>query len=98
METHNKMHKRYADFIKMQDFLPVYDITAEQSAIAWKSFIPTNQFNDLLQRSIKAITSLEPSKRRSLWVRGTFGTGKSHASAVVKHLLYDEFEYHCVNK
>lgn len=88
MET----HKRYADFIKMQDFLPVYDITAEQSAIAWKSFIPTNQFNDLLQRSLKAITSVEPSKRRSLWVRGTFGTGKSHASAVVKHLLYDDFE------
>lgn len=92
METPNQTHKRYADFIKMQNFLPVYDITAEQSADSWKNFIPTNQFNDLLQRSLNAITSSEPSKRRSLWIRGTFGTGKSHASAVVKHLLYDDSE------
>lgn len=73
----------------MEDFLPVYDILDESSA-AWQSFIPTQQFNEMLRKSITDITSVDPSKRKSIWVRGTFGTGKSHASAVVKHLLCDD--------
>lgn len=82
------MATKYSDFIKMQDFLPVYDMTAETPGI-WRTFIPTKQFCDLLQRSITALTSAEISKRRSMWVRGTFGTGKSHASSVIRHLLCD---------
>lgn len=82
------MATKYSDFIKMQDFLPVYDMTDEKPEM-WRTFIPTKQFCDLLQRSITAITSTEISKRRSMWVRGTFGTGKSHASSVVRHLLCD---------
>lgn len=82
------MATRYSDFIKMQDFLPVYDMTDETPEM-WRTFIPTKQFCDLLNRSVTAITSHEISKRRSMWVRGTFGTGKSHASSVVRHLLCD---------
>lgn len=85
------MAKRYADYIKMQDFLPVYDMTAEKPNL-WKTFIPTKQFCDLLSRSITAFTSSEIGKRRSMWVRGTFGTGKSHASSVVRHLLCDPYD------
>lgn len=80
---------KYSNLIQLSDFLPVYDILAESPG-GWKSFIPTNQFCDMLHRSLIAITSSEVSKRKSVWVRGTFGTGKSHASAVVKHLLCDE--------
>lgn len=83
------MATKYSDYIKMQDFLPVYDMTDETPNM-WRTFIPTKQFCDLLQRSITAITSTEISKRRSMWVRGTFGTGKSHASSVIRHLLCDE--------
>lgn len=85
------MATKYSDFIQLQDFLPVYDILDERSA-TWQSFIPTTQFNDLLRRSLVDMTSSEASKRKSIWVRGTFGTGKSHASAVVKHLLCDPYE------
>lgn len=85
------MATKYSDYIKMQDFLPVYDMTDETPDM-WRTFIPTKQFCDLLQRSITAITSSDISKRRSMWVRGTFGTGKSHASSVVRHLLCDSFE------
>ena len=81
---------KYSDYFSMQDFLPVYDITAELQPNSWKSFIPTQQFETLLQRSLSAITSADNSKRLSIWVRGTFGTGKSHASSVIKHLLCDE--------
>lgn len=83
------MATKYSDYIKMQDFLPVYDMTDETPDM-WCKFIPTKQFCDLLQRSITAITSTEISKRRSMWVRGTFGTGKSHASSVIRHLLCDD--------
>lgn len=85
------MAYKYSDFIKLQDFLPVYDILDERS-VTWQSFIPTAQFNDLLRRSLIGMTSSEISKRKSIWVRGTFGTGKSHASAVIKHLLCDSYE------
>ena len=74
------------------DFQPVYDITAESSAVAWQSFIPTSQFCRLLSQTLIAMTSSEQTKRRSMWLRGTFGTGKSHASAVIKHLLSDPIE------
>ena len=84
------MATRYTDFIRMQDFLPVYDMTDETPNL-WQTFIPTNQFCDLLSRSITAITSSDISKRRSMWVRGTFGTGKSHASSVVRHILCDPY-------
>lgn len=86
------MATRYSNYIKMQDFLPVYDMMDETPEM-WRTFIPTKQFCDLLQRSITAITSSEISKRRSMWVRGTFGTGKSHASSVVRHLLYDPIDH-----
>lgn len=85
------MATKYSDYIKMQDFLPVYDMTDEKPEM-WRTFIPTKQFCELLQRSITAITSSDISKRRSMWVRGTFGTGKSHASSVVRHLLCDSSE------
>ena len=88
------MAQKYADYLQIRDFLPVYDITAEMQD-AWKSFIPTEQFCDLLRRTLTAITSpatqADASKRKGVWVRGTFGTGKSHASAVVKHLLCDHY-------
>ena len=85
------MATRYSEFIKMQDFLPVYDMTDETPEM-WRTFIPTKQFCELLHRSLTAITSTEISKRRSMWVRGTFGTGKSHASSVIRHLLCDPFK------
>ena len=85
------MATKYSDFIKIQDFLPVYDITSELPG-SWQTFIPTKQFTDLLTKSVSCIVTDDLSKRRSIWVRGTFGTGKSHASSVVKHLLCDPSE------
>ena len=64
----------------------------DENPKVWQSFIPTKQFCDLLNQTLTAITSKEVSKRKSIWVRGTFGTGKSHASAVVQHLLCDDFD------
>ena len=83
------MGKKYSDYFELRDFLPVYDIADEKEG-HWTSFIPTKQFDELLSKAMSALTSSDISKRKSMWIRGTFGTGKSHASAVIKHLLCDD--------
>ncbi len=82
---------KYTDIITLhEDFLPVVDLQNERSDSYWKQFIPTMQFYTLLGKTIDAVASSQSSYRKSIWVKGTFGTGKSHASAVVKHLLSND--------
>ena len=83
---------KYSEIIGLQEYFhPVFNLQ-DEAAGYWKQFIPTTQFNDILQTVIDAIRSADPKKRLSFWVQGTFGTGKSHAGAVVKHLLCDNIE------
>jgi hypothetical protein len=78
---------KYSDFITLQDYFhPVFNLQNEANGY-WKQFIPTMQFYNLLGRTIDAVSSNIPANRKSIWVKGTFGTGKSHAGAVIKHLL-----------
>lgn len=80
---------KYSDFISLQDYFhPIFNLQNEASGY-WEKFIPTSQFYNLLTKTIDAVSSSIPSNRKSIWVQGTFGTGKSHAGAVVKHLLCD---------
>lgn len=80
---------KYSDFITLQDYFhPVFNLQNEATDY-WKQFIPTSQFTALLEKTLDAVSSNIPSNRKSIWVQGTFGTGKSHAGAVVKHLLCD---------
>lgn len=79
---------KYSDLITLQDYFhPVFNLQNEANANYWKQFIPTMQFYNLLGRTIDAVSSNLSANRKSIWVKGTFGTGKSHAGAVVKHLL-----------
>lgn len=81
---------KYSDFINLRsDFLPVVKVDEEMPDY-WRRFIPTTTFENLLQRTLTAVTTNVKHERKSLWVRGTYGTGKSHACSVIKHLLCDE--------
>lgn len=78
---------KYSDFITLQDYFhPVFNLKNEANGY-WKQFIPTKQFYNLLGKTIDAFSSNIPANRKSIWVKGTFGTGKSHAGAVIKHLF-----------
>ena len=78
---------RYSDIITLQDYFhPVFNLQNEATGY-WKQFIPTKQFYTLLGKTIDAVSSNQSANRKSIWVKGTFGTGKSHAAAVIKHLL-----------
>ncbi|MBZ4674435.1 MAG: hypothetical protein JG772_123 [Dysgonamonadaceae bacterium] len=83
---------KYSDFITLQDYFhPVFNLQNEANGY-WKQFIPTMQFYNLLGKTMDAVSSNIPANRKSIWVKGTFGTGKSHAGAVVKHLLCSDWD------
>lgn len=80
----------YSDILSLNDcFYPVCDLQ-EEHADYWKSFIPNEVFEDRLLDAVLKANSSNPQDKKAVWVRGTFGSGKSHASAVVKHLLCDD--------
>ncbi|KUK66683.1 MAG: hypothetical protein XD85_0045 [Parcubacteria bacterium 34_609] len=68
-------------------FQPVVDITEEKGDY-WKQFIPTKDFLEVLRTFLNALEARD-SNRKSIWIQGSYGTGKSHATSVIKHLLWD---------
>ena len=81
---------RYEEIVGLNDyFQPVYDLENEVGTY-WKQFIPNEKFYKVLSETINSLESGKPDEKRSIWLQGAYGTGKSHATAVVKHLLFDD--------
>ena len=74
-----------------ESFSPYYRLNDEREGY-WKEFIPTHQFYELLEMVIDSVDSPTIANRKSFWVHGTYGTGKSHATGVIKKLLYSPIE------
>ncbi len=81
---------KYNKILGLKDhFQPVYDLENE-IGMYWKQFIPNEKFYKILSSTIDSLESTKPEEKQSIWLQGTYGTGKSHATSVVKHLLFDE--------
>ena len=86
------MAKRtYWDAIQIREGKPAYNIEMEEAG-NWETFLPNKQFNEILVKTLGAVRNNDLDKHRSLWIAGTYGTGKSHGGAVLKHLLCDEVD------
>lgn len=85
------MAKKYSDAIKIRETKSAYSIQTEEDN-EWKNFIPNEQFNEILQKVIGSVSNKVVDEHRSFWLEGTYGTGKSHAAAVIKHILCDSFD------
>lgn len=85
------MLKTYNDIITLSKSRTVYNIR-EEGPDDWKTFIANDQFNSLLDKTIKAVFNNDPDNHKPIWIAGTYGTGKSHAGAVLQHLLCDSKE------
>jgi hypothetical protein len=81
---------KYNEIIGLNDyFQPAYDLTDEVGNY-WKQFITNDKFFDVLRGVLNSLEGQRPDEKKSIWLQGTYGTGKSHATAVIKHLLFDQ--------
>ena len=85
------MATKYSDAIRIRETKSAYNIQTEEKN-EWENFIPNEQFNSILQHVINSVNNKVVDEHRSFWLEGTYGTGKSHAAAVIKHLLCDPVE------
>lgn len=82
------MSTTYDDIIRLKSAKPAYNIKNEEPD-DWKIFIVNPNFDNFLSKVIASVRNNDSTQHKSFWVSGTYGTGKSHACAVVKHLLCD---------
>ena len=85
------MAKTYADIIRIRAGKPAYNIEEERDN-EWISFIPNEQFNNVLKTVLRSVRGTDIDAHKSFWINGTYGTGKSHAAAVIAHLLGDPLD------
>lgn len=83
---------KYSEIVGVKKhFKSAFDITSD-SGDSWKSFISNDKFENNVGQIIKTFTSPVFNHRKSTWIQGTYGTGKSHSLAVIKHLLSDDVD------
>lgn len=85
------MATKYSDAIRIRETKSAYNIQTEEHD-EWKNFIPNEQFNAILNSVLGSVSKKVVDEHKSFWLEGTYGTGKSHAVAVIKHLLCDPTE------
>lgn len=84
----------YSDYLEVKrDFIPVFSAGADREYPgAWKSFIPHKDLRDILDGLLRALDRGRAEDKKSLWIHGTYGTGKTFATFVLKHLLEDDWD------
>jgi hypothetical protein len=83
---------KYKNYIELSaNYESVVDLDAEErNPNLWQEYI----VHDDMKRAIDAVCQTmnweDNDKRRSFWIHGAYGTGKSYAAIVLKHLFEDE--------
>ena len=86
------MARFYKDFIKVDpNFIPVFSKNSDKIyPDKWQSFYPHDSFKDILNKVVETLEKGNETKDRSIWMSGAYGTGKTYASFVIKHILEDD--------
>ena len=81
---------KYSEIIGIEPFFDSTFNMTEEKENYWKQFITNEKFESNLKEIVNAFTSQTGDQHKSIWVQGTYGTGKSHSTSVIKHLLSDD--------
>lgn len=84
----------YKEYIKVEsDFIPVFSSSSDRThPERWKSFYPHESFKKILTLTVETLEKGSALKDRPIWISGSYGTGKTFASFVVKHILEDRLD------
>lgn len=84
----------YREYLKVEsDFIPVFSAGNDKThPESWKSFYPHESFKRILTLTLDTLEKGSALNDRPLWVSGSYGTGKTFASFVIKHILEDRLE------
>lgn len=80
------VYRKYFD-IDSDYFPQVNDGVMRQNPDLWKKYYPHESFVQLLQATLNALGREGRSGSPSIWVYGSYGTGKSHAVLTLKKLI-----------
>ena len=78
--------QRYSQYFNIDEkyYAVVTKELIDEGKVKWEGFYPHDTFVQLLRQVVDMLSGKET---KSIWVEGTYGTGKSHASLTVKCLL-----------
>ena len=84
--------RMYNEYIKVDpNFIPVFSRNSDKTyPDKWQSFYPHNSFKKILKDIVETLEKSNESKDQSIWMSGAYGTGKTYASFVIKHILEDD--------
>ena len=79
----------YNEYIKVDpNFIPVFSKNSDKVyPDKWQSFYPHDSFKRILKDVVETLEQGSEIKNRSIWMNGAYGTGKTYASFVIKHMF-----------
>ena len=82
----------YKEYLKVEaDFIPVFSSSTDRThPDRWKTFYPHESFKKILTLAVEMFEKGTALKDRSMWINGSYGTGKTFASFVIKHIFEDD--------
>ena len=75
----------YKDYFQIdENYFPCVNESAITAGLKWDEFYPHSTFIDLLRKTERVLSRQE---KRSIWISGAYGTGKSYAAFALSKLL-----------
>ena len=84
----------YSKYIQVDpNFIPVFSKNSDKTyPDKWQSFYPHSSFKKILNDVVETLEKGSETKDLSVWMSGAYGTGKTYASFVIKHILEDNID------
>ena len=82
---------KYSKYIELRPgYESVVDLRSEErNPNLWQEYIVHEDMQLAVEKICSSFKMENPDQRRSFWIHGTYGTGKSYAAIVLKHLFTD---------